>query len=388
MTNESKTLSTTNLMTTPMNEHNLTLNKVTTKTVTSSTPTSKITYSTFPQTPAIQQITTTVTTIPSTTTKTEVPKSTLHFNSTLFHRTISNLATKSSITESSMPTLSTISNIVSPTTKVNNKTWPTINPQVTSTTSTEKLITTPNMATKSLKVYTTFMPQTFNTSSSIIKPEIIIINTTISTSKLINTSFKKIISLTTKSMSSFTKQSSMKPNISEGFEQMNIKSTTRLPKIMRMTPSTVITESKTVVNKVRAQTSKTEEYLNSHISTVPIQKFNVIDIYHSVADLNPLKYNTVLTNNKSSLNNNSFSNTTNEVKNQSLLNFNMENGKLSTVETPYGKPELNYSLHNQHMLNVNVFLTKHLEQNGVFIQIKCNIFISTKIYSNLIFDYR
>lgn len=344
-----------------MNEYNLTLDKVTIKAVTSSTPLTKITYSTFSQTPAIQPITINIATIPSATIKTEVSKSTLNFNSTIFLSNISNLTTKSSITEGPILTLNTSSNILSSTTKVNNKPYSTNKPLVTSRTSTEKLITTSNNTnTKSLKVYTTIMPQTFNTNSSIIKPEII--NTTMSTLKLINISLTEVTTPITKLMSPLTTiiKSSIKPNTSENVEQLNIMSTTRSPKIMKMTPSTVITESKTIVNKI--------------FSTVPINKFNVIDIYNPAANLNHFKYNTVLTNNKSSLSNNNFSTTTNEYTNQSLLNFNTESGKLSTVETPYGKPELNYSLHNQHMLNVNVFLTKHLEQNGEYIQIKINIF--------------
>lgn len=356
--------------TTPMNEHNVTIYNVTTSLITQPISISNITYPIYPITPpsfpTIKPITLTVT-IPSTTipteaqklvTKvlkltTEAPKINNTFNSTLILR-----STPTSLMHKDFMTPSNIgANISTMTTKINNKF------------DTTTKVVSPNISVT--------LPTLINTPSSTIKP--VIINTTISFIKLMNMTIK-VISTNTNVMTptSIFTNSTIKPAIinkipsttKQIYPHIIIKNTlinsneSNDSNVRAISRNGVIIENKQIKNNSTTRVPHNVNNLNS--SSVSKNNMIVIDTSHPNSNLINSKYDMALENKTLSLNNNSPLNTKNESANHSELKLKTfrKNIELTTVEVPYEKPEMNYSLRSHPVENEGKWVTEYAKQNG------------------------
>lgn len=339
--------------TTPMNEHNVTIYNVTTGLTTQPIPISNITHPIYPITPpffpTIKPITITVT-IPSTTMSNEAQKKNNIFNSTLILRSTStSLIHKDFVTPTNIE-----ANISTITTKINNTFEPTTK------------IVSPNISVT--------LPTSINTPSSTIKP--VIINTTISFIKLMNTTIK-VISTNTNVMTTtsvFT-NSTIKPTIinktlsttKQIYPHIIIKNTSinsNESNVQAISRNGVIIENKQTKNNSTTRVPHNVDNLNS--SSISKNNTIVIVTLNPNSNLINSKYDMPLENKTLSLNNSSPLNTKTDTAKHSELKLKTfrKNVELTTIEVPYEKPKMNYSLQSHPVVNEGKWVTEYAKQNG------------------------
>lgn len=362
--NETKISNEHIIETIPMSEPNIIINNFTTRIITPTFSTLiNTTHSTFPFNPLgnTTKKPFTITTMPSTTILTEVTKikNTSSLNSTLPFKYSPVFTIMSSTKDSINIVNTTTPKIITTTSKV------ILTPVIINKNSSTNLIYSSNFTTKFLLTNASSTTQaSIINSSSTIKHLIvettnstttinnipsstnqpIMMNNTIMTAIPINISditIKPTIvnTLTTKLYNLFTN----KTNISNHDDQLNTKFITKLNK----TQNEIIADRKPIINNSTSSTPISVDYLN--INHIPEKS---------------IVYNTSL-NNEPSLHNNSFLSVTNPSINRIESNV-WTNIKPLTTELSRQKPELNYSLHNQHKLHLDEFLTEHGKQNGEF----------------------
>lgn len=357
---------------TPTNEPNIIINNVTTNIVTPPVSTSiNTTYSTFSLMPL--EITTkklsTITITPSTKISTAVPKkNTLNLNSTLLFKDINISTTMSSNTDSiNLENTTTLKTASTTTTAI-------LKSIIIDKNSSTDLIYPSNFTTKSVLINAPSTTQTLINSSSTIKHLIIdsattttlssilsstnkskIENTTIKTTKPINisdTTIKPTIINTTipkKSYNPFT----IKLNVSNQDDQLNVTFISKPNK----TQNEIVVDRKPIINNSTSRLPVVFDY--SNINLIPGKKNYGFDIIQ-IPNINKTLNNKPSFHNDSSLTKTNQS--TNRIKPQFWTSVNPV-----TTELPQEKPELNYSLHNQHKLNVDTFISEHGKQNGKFL---------------------
>lgn len=354
--------------TTPMNKHNVTIYNITTSLITQPIPISNITQPIYPITPpsfpTIKPITITIT-IPSTTISTETQKSVTKvlkltteapkINNT-FNSTLILPNTSTTMMHKDFVTLSNIeANISTITSKINNK-----------------FDTTTKIVSSNISVT---LPTLINTPSSTIKP--VIINTTISFIKLMNMTIK-VISTNTNVMipTSIFTNSTINPTIinttpstttKQIYPHIIIKNTSihsNDSNVREISRNGVIIESKQTKNTSTTRVSHNVDNLNN--SSVSKNNTIVINTLHPNSNLINSKYDMALENKTLSLNNNSALNTKNKSANHSELKLKTfwKHIELTTIEVPYEKPEMNYSLQSHPVVNKGKWVTEYAKQNG------------------------
>jgi len=123
--------------------------------------------------------------------------------------------------------------------------------------------------------------------------------------------------------------------------------------------NTIINENKTTLNNSTTRVS-TVKYLNDSI--VPDKKMVVFDVSGPNPNLKPLEYNRTL-NDKDLLNIITESYNISDLRNTSMLSKNI---KPTTVLKVHEKPELNNLLHNKSMKNIDDQFAEQVKQNGKY----------------------
>lgn len=358
------------VLTTSKNDQNITDIKSTINSPQTTTP--KIIYSTFPHPPLLVS-----TVMPNNiTVTTDIPKTNiiLNFNHTSFFQDIHN--TKQIIT-STTPSIFNISNSTS---KLNDTPSPTSYSTMANTTSI--LINISNNSTikpgfentfskiVTSEANTTTIPTLINPLDLTAKPKgylSSLIISYISPRKGLlgehnsSSTFRPLVNNTTRPTIKLIKSTTiiMTPiqyNITTNIvkQSNSTKFTTDLPQ--KITQKLNMTENKlNIEENVNKTTTKYKELMN-------------FDIFHPNSRRTSLKYDIFSKYNNVTFNNHDLRNITTEPTSRIHYNFNMSRENVinltTTIEIPHAKPELNYSLHNQHMQNADTWLTEHVKQNG------------------------
>lgn len=402
------------VITTPKNGQNDTI--IIEKNITANTVKPSNITSTFTSAPMTNLITKPATvSIPSTTTSTEVPKSTLLVNSTTSrsinpHVIITSPNVSTVIPNIVMDIQNNNSKIISTPsiTIISNISSSTIEPfTMNKTFATEKLNITPTAITKSPMVNTTISTTTTFPNISSLNPrpdklnptmkvvfipttytKSVVENTPLATSTLVNLTNSTIKSLNKYSTLSTGKQinssSTTAKSITDNstFPTVLINKTTKLPikpsilvdsseqlsnkslNTLQTKQNTTTNENKTTINNLTTLIPTTVKYLNGSI--VPDKKMVVFDISDSNPNLKQFEYNRTL-------------------NNKDLLNITTESYKLSdlrSTSTPiknenrikvlkvHEKSESNNLFHNSSSKNIENQSAEHVKQNGKFMRKK------------------